>query len=254
MPSVIDFLIPFKSSQVSVDWSNDSTLLRRTLESIQGQSKDAFRIFLVCHDLPDFTINDSRIHVVHADWLPPRREGYVSEGMNDKWRKLHLGLVAASADPSSYIMFVDADDLVSRRIVEFCSHDRHPYGYMLKTGYVHRKGGRFMRYTSGFNCGTNAIVNTSTIAMPYTMDITASNNCLILANGHTRIEHAMRESGHPLGILPFPGAVYTVHNDNHSKSVDGESRLLFFKQTLGNIWSYRYLNDRLRNEFSIRVI
>lgn len=244
------FIVALKSKQVSADWELDSRLFARTVKSILNQEAGDYRLIVVCHELPSIPIDAStRIEVIYADWPPPTRAAYASLGMSDKWRKLHLGLVHARKDAPEQVMLMDADDLVSRRLVSFCRENRDRNGFVIKKGYDYSEGSRWVIKNNNFNCGTNAVVSCKHFEFPRSMDSSEARRCLILNYGHTVIEEQMRVIGHPLTPMPFRAGVYVSHAQCHSLAVYGRPQRQSFKKVWSTLWMLRPLTPKLQTEF-----
>ncbi len=63
---------------------------------------------------------------LEVDFPPPI---YRDEQIVDKHRKREVIACRLREEGGGYTMFVDADDLVSNRLVEFVHWDRAPHGY-----------------------------------------------------------------------------------------------------------------------------
>src|SRR5262249_1750479 len=145
--------------------------------------------------------------------VPDIKAGF--ETMIDKWTKLAHGLVLAGELRPDFVMLMDADDLVSRRLAAHANRNKASNGWILKQGYNWREGARWVQYSDNFNCGTNSIVSSRLIKFPEDVRETSIQECVVLKNGHTTIEKALQERGTPLEPLPFPGAVWVYgHGDN----------------------------------------
>ncbi len=68
---MLTFIIPVKSEKVSGSWDQFSRLFERTLKSVSGQTSDAFRIVVVCHEKPDIAFDHPSIEYIHVDFAPP---------------------------------------------------------------------------------------------------------------------------------------------------------------------------------------
>ena len=220
---VLDFVMAFKARSVSDDWQIDCMLLRNCLRSVLNQDDPRFRALVVCHDVPDsFEGFTNRVEFVEADFPPPRRDELRTRaGIRDKWRKLLVGLTRLREHRPRFVMLMDSDDLVSRRLVRFCADHPDADGFLLDRGYRYRLGDRFFSTENRLsrNCGTSSIVNADRFTFPAAVTDEEAASCLILANGHTGIESAMARWGFPLQPLPFRGAVYVQHPGQRSREL-----------------------------------
>src|SRR5262245_47426703 len=127
------FAIPLKSKVVSRDWSIVGRLLARTVRSLLNQSHSNFRIFLACHEIPEIAeLQDPRVEVLQAKFDAPL---YQAEFMIDKHRKRELIAARWRTLGGGYMMSVDADDLVSNRLVEYVMRQPSKRGFLVTKGY-----------------------------------------------------------------------------------------------------------------------
>jgi hypothetical protein len=141
----------------------------------------------------------------------------------DKVLKISRGAEWAIARGSNYVMFVDADDLVSRRLSEFVATHPHENGWYFYTGYAHRYGERWVRKHVPHHliCGTGVIVSTSLLRFAAS-DFCRGHiaNTLAEAGMENYLTH-LDVQGAPIRPLPFPGAIYVLHDDSTSEVPGG---------------------------------
>jgi hypothetical protein len=245
------FVMALKSPAVAANWETAEAVFDRTLTSVCNQDDPDFRVIVVCNQIPRLAgPAPPVVHFVVKDLPVP---GPAST-MTDKWTKLAYGLVAARELHPDFVMLMDADDLVSRRLSGFVKKNNSSYGWIFKKGYYWRYGSRWIQWTEHFNCGTNSIVSSQVIRFPKQVRSEEIDDCLILRNGHTIIERAMRDNGTPLDPLPFAGAVWVHgHGENYTlmHSNLGQTnwhRLRFF---LGSLPQRRFVSRSLKKEFCL---
>lgn len=210
------FGIPLKAKRVSANWDHVSSLLEDCLRSIFNQSDSDFRIFVACHDVPKVSFaGDPRLEFVVADFPPPI---YRDEQMVDKHRKRELIACRLRALGGGYTMFLDADDLVSRRLVEFVHKDRAPHGYIIKDGYELDYARGEVRPAPRFNrlSGSCAIVKWSVDDLPEVPF--RQESCFfrdMINHIHPTWEAVFAREGRPLTPLPFRGAMYVWNNSEN---------------------------------------
>jgi hypothetical protein len=207
---------------------------------------------VVCNEKPQLRRpTHPSVHFLVKD-LPTPDINKKGETMRDKWTKLAHGLVFAGKLGPDFVMLMDADDLVSRRLAGHANRNKASNGWILKQGYNWADGARWMEYNENFNCGTNSIVSSRLIKFPEAVSKGGTRECVILMNGHMTIEKVMRERGTPLEPLPFPGAVYVYGHGENDSALQGRYRhrrwhgLRFF---LGSIRRRRYISRSYKTEF-----
>jgi hypothetical protein len=250
------FIMALKSPAASANWSAVERVFEQTLTSVCSQTDPDFRVIVVCNQLPRLQRPPhASVRFLLRDLPVPSKK----TTMLDKWTKLAHGLVVAGEFAPDFVMLMDADDLVSNQLSAFANRNRQSNGWIFKRGYYWSYGSRFAKLSNDFNCGTNAIVNSRYIRFPKTVDERSRLDCIILKNGHTTIEAAMRHQGTPLDPLPFPGAVYVAeHGDNDTTLSADTPRLKRFRSrvraisnSLSNIKQQRFITDSLRREFGL---
>ncbi len=121
------FIVPLRSPETCADWGEVSSLCNSTLNSLTRQSSDEYRVVLVCNSPPLNFIPDRHVTVVQESFPIPYS---LDERNADIYNKVKRGMVEVKKlqlvkpDLSVFIMKVDADDLVSDRLVAFTQ--KHP--------------------------------------------------------------------------------------------------------------------------------
>ena len=253
------FIIALKSKLVSNDWFKVSRLFEASLLSAYNQIDPDIRIIIVCHENPHLEKNyDERVEFINVDFSPPALKGLESlerskACMQDKWKKLRIGMIRAGSLNPNFIMIMDADDLVNHKLSQYTNAHLDSNGWIFKRGYRYQYGSKWVYVDDRFNCGTNAIISSKLISFPTSLASEEISQCVVLSNGHTVIEKKLAEFGTPLEPLPFMGAMYIHgHGDNdssfHMTSSKSWQSLRFF---LGGVRRTRPLNRRIRQEFSM---
>jgi hypothetical protein len=179
------FIIALKSKFVSNDWSKVSKLFEASLWSAYNQIDPDFRIIVVCHETPQLEKKyDERVELINVDFSPPDLKGLEKIDrsrvcMQDKWKKLSIGMIRAGTFNPDFIMIMDADDLVSRKLSQYANAHLTSNGWIFKQGYRYRYGSRWVYVDDHFNCGTNAIVSNKLIHFPKGLASEEINQCLV---------------------------------------------------------------------------
>lgn len=256
-----------RARALAADWRYHTWLLEKTLDSILAQTHPAFEAVVVCHDIPDIRqAAHPQVHILPVDIPVPARTN--DDMCLDKVLKISAGVEWALKRGSDYVMFVDADDLVSRRLSAFVAAHHGANGWYFHDGFVHTYGERWVRVDAPHHlvCGTSAIVRADLLrSAPSDFCRGAVVNTLADA-GHNLYEKHLAEGGTPIAPLPFPGAVYVLHPDSTSQvaggagywpAAAGERRpgwrrtLRRVRQAARRIGTMRPITPRLRAEFTI---
>jgi hypothetical protein len=248
------FVMALKSKQVSNDWSRVCQLFEASLISAFRQTDPDLRVIVVCHETPTVRGHyDHRLEFINVD-SPVPAERDTSWGMKDKWSKLQVGLIRCGEIKPQFVMIMDADDLVSNRLVALTRAHPHCNGWTINLGYYYRFGSKWILRNPEFNCGTNAIVSSRLIEFPTDTSRAARDRRTVLRWGHTVIARKLAEAGTPLQPIPFPGAVY-VHSHGENDSHFGQ-RLFpqIPRPILRRLSQQRFCSARIRREFAIDAL
>lgn len=206
------FIIPLKSSQLSSSWERVCQLLERTLKSVCNQTSSNFEVIIVCHEKPELSFSDPKISCLSVD-LPLPGDDYISKE-KDKMCKMLLGMIEAANRNPSHLMFVDADDCVSNRLVEFVDQNIDQNGWFIGKGYEYREDIRQLKYRSkGLHLRTNTshIIRMDLLKPDLTIPLeeVRRDNFILY---HRDTADILKGRGTPLAELPFPGMVYITDN------------------------------------------
>jgi hypothetical protein len=273
---VFIFIIPLLHPQNATSWDHVLDLLERTLKSVSNQTASEFKVILVYNEGSRLRSYHPGV-IYHPINLPPNPlyelGSSTEQGRNsfrlDKGKKCLAGLYRARefSNPQSpaYVMFVDADDCVSSRMVEFASHSSQSNGWFVDQGYLYKEGGHLMYHLqTNFSrlCGTCHVIRYDLFDLPLQMEAVSQEYILRGLGSHIFIREMLAEKGTPLDPLPFAGAVYVFgHGDNHSQTPGYRSLILGrsrkskgFSKTLRMLSHFRLQTNSLRREFGLYPI
>jgi hypothetical protein len=208
---VIVFIVPLRSSRVSTSWQKVCVLLERTLRSICNQTNPDFKVIVVCHEKPDINFYHPSISYIEVEFDIPTCD--VPGKSRDQARKMWIGLQSAQPLRPDYIMFVDSDDCVSKKIVDFTIHHPSQHGWFVPQGYEHPDQSNtlyFRKKDFQYKCGTSYIFSHSSLQdfVKFNFDEITGRNFLF----HQYSLNLMKSKNSPLDPLPFPGVVYITEN------------------------------------------
>ena len=224
---MLNFVIPLRDKSTTDNWLGVCKLLKRTLHSAASQSHGSFRILVVGHSLPDgFELPERCVFIpVHFDppYLKPDDdiEHRLWLMRTDKGRKMLHGLARVRKDSVAYVMFLDADDLVSNRLAGFVVENKGANGWFFEYGYrmdIFTDGRPSLYWRKKFyhECGSSYILRADLAPFPDRLDDTAdfSNYYVRRYVVHAYVKDNFEKLGFPLLPLPFYGAIYTFNGKN----------------------------------------
>ena len=277
------FIIPFASRKVKSNWNVACGHLRQTLGSIQNSSSGNYRVIVAGHEPPEFDVSfDSRFHFLSLNHPTPSDHNYPPAFVLDKLTK-----VAAAwnyAKPTwnpKYVMKLDADDLVSSKLVEWLDNADEEAGYLIRHGWVWRSGSRYLLQRTEYfdrTCGSCLIIRNDVADKtgPFLTEwegvpsdeasssFATSNehsaisesriSTLLLNDSFTRFAAAQfAHLGLRLSTVPFSAVIYRTGN---SDSIEGGIRLTrtqtqTLRMLIGRIRRTRLITKGLRKEFML---
>ncbi|WP_173921748.1 glycosyltransferase family 2 protein [Agromyces sp. Marseille-P2726] len=204
----------------SNDYPRVERLLYESVVSWLRQTEDRFMIIVVGNQEPRLP-PDSRVRYVPVAFPPPSpiaspRTGIPSI-LRDRGTKLAVGLAAARQHGAQHILFIDADDFVSRRVAAHVAAHPEAIGWRVNFPWRVNVERRAIHSHEG---GTFSIVRTDLYPDPQLpLDATQSE----LYDGYgEKLERWLGSHlhiGSDLGLppLPFDGALYRVGTgESHS--------------------------------------
>jgi len=288
---MLTFLIPLLSKRVAKSWRETSDLLDRTLHSIYAQTSDRYQVLIVGNEPPDLELPEN-VKFLPVDFPLPKKfdDPYKTNRARERDRsaKVTYGLLYLyqTGDRSAYVMPVDADDLISRRIVEFTERRAretpgHP-GWFLRRGYRYRDGSNWIYIMrKGFDglCASSIVTRLDVYhfldehpevdlaeAVHWSPEFDTLVDRYNSSYRHRDIIKTLTERGQTLERLPFPGGIYVMHADNMSLLFIKKSstRPMSLQSVLRSLKSFvmrlkarldiRYFGKKLRREFGLDLI
>jgi len=249
------FCVPLLPKAVAADWGIVVDLLEDTLTSLENQHDHRFVLLLAGHEMPELRRRYSfEIIFLQADW-PTGSE--IGEKLRDKRWKRRLLLRELRARGGGYAMFLDADDLVSNRLVEHVLNDGNPNGYVIEQGYAYDRLNRRIApipgaWSGSFDsvCGSCTVIKFNRDDLPADGDSSEQTLGMQLKR-HSEWKEVMSGVGRPLAPVPFPAAVYVL---NHSQNLHNAIKQNRDQQVPRKIAQRAIdLDADLRTEFSIRT-
>jgi hypothetical protein len=268
---MLAFVIPFRSKQSSNNWEYHSQLLNRTIQSICNQTNKDYRVIVVYTDLPENKIEHGHVFYLHFPYsfLNAREitdfDSYVKQYYTetyaqiemDQARRIIYGCKHAIEQQCTYIMSVDADDLVSNKIASFISNNENSEdaGWYVNKGYVYLEGKNFVyRYNKNLNqfCGSTNIIRADLVSIP---DLESRNLLdFNFFSSHAWLKDRLQEyKNAAIRPLPFRGVVYVLNDvswTNYGASYKGKGLKKWAKLfLLGQL-----INKKLRMQFGVYSI
>jgi hypothetical protein len=209
------FVVPVKGKGVTRRWDHFSRLVERTLRSICRQSSSHFRVIVAYTDMPDITFAHPSLTFLQVDQLhPDAKPGAMDADKTNRiltvleyLRKEWVDGGGMSPD-SVFVMPVDSDDFVSRRLAGFVREHPNELGWVFEKGYLLRQGGKLAylnRKNFHHSCGSSAIFRLD-VASSFIFEHSRE------AGEGTYCRYNFEKPLVAVPPLPFAGAIYNILN------------------------------------------
>ena len=260
------------------NWDYHVWLLERVVHSMLAQTTGDVRVIVACHDVPETPLAaDRRVCFVPLKVEIPARE--FDDMVADKVLKLSAAAQTARSQGCEFVVFNDADDLVSNRIGALVAARPGGNGWYTTSQFFYTYGGRLMRRQdiAPPASGPCVIVRADLLTFdrpPFTaqwaqmiaeggeqryvhfLERHNAEVCVLAAVGIGHYRQFMADRGHPLDPLPFAGNVVINHKDSMSTTggthgYQVRSRLSALKQSVRWLPTLRYASAAVRAEFRI---
>jgi hypothetical protein len=221
------FGIPLKAKANSVNWLRVQDNLRKTLASIAAQTSGRHHTFVCGHDKPEEVVFNELVSWIAVDWPPPDQPSAFS---NDKSRKRRwiLKTIRPHVGTGIYYFTLDADDLISRRLVRHIVDTDNRSGYLIDKGYIYDVEndvlGRLSSSSRPFYkaCGSCAAFWLTTPDMPTSLH--DKKAFFATLHDHTRYDEACAAAKRPLAVVPFYAALYLLNHGNNNTQQKGTNQ------------------------------
>lgn len=216
--SIVTFCIPVLPKARAKDWDRVCLLFRQSLDSLERQTNPNLRVLVASHEPDELPRNDNLdMRFLEATWEVDDSTG---QKLRDKRRKKALLYRELRGLGGGFAMQLDADDLVSRRLVEYVLDTDDPNGYVIKSGYAFDWTARRLApipgvFSRSFDsvCGSCLMVRWRPEDLPVKGD--KEERLFDRLKQHAQYQTVMEEAGRPLHEIPFPAAVYVMNHDNN---------------------------------------
>lgn len=205
--SKIEVIIPFASRLVARDWQQMCRMLQTTLDSALALPTNIVSVSILGHEPPESIFLNDRCRWTSVKWPPPSRDD-VPGKLNDKGVKLRQGVQDAFARKAKWVMFLDADDLLSNRLPDFCDLENHD-AICFDNGFSWVVGTKWLQRIPEFHrvCGTSWIMRLDPRLFP--MWLGPGNN-RVCDLAHNERYAALNKENARIQVIRDPMAIYRI--------------------------------------------
>lgn len=222
---MLTFVIPLISPKASKNWECVLDRLDETARSIENIANDCREIRAIVVATQDAVLRPlpDCFDVVRTDLPPPSISVFRGECDEndrrealfwDKGYKTALGMIHAKRRGSTFVMGVDADDLLSKRIVDVVRADSDAFGWYIAKGWILPLNSKWGILVQDFHnwCGTYAIVRTDMLPLLESVEDMHPEIVKSLFGNHRDLIPYLEHQKTPLAPIDFYAAVYRVDN------------------------------------------
>ncbi len=276
----VAFLIPFASRRTKSRWDIACADLRQTLKSVHNSTSESYCVVVAGHEPPDFNIETKgKACFLSVDHDIRRHQNAVVSGRLDKLAKIAAAWnYAKSTWNPHYLMKLDADDLISSRLVQWLENFGREPGYLMKHGWLWQSGARhLLQFTEYLDrvCASCLIIrsdvadqkgpfltevegiqlNEASLSFAtsdhYSLVPGSGTSTLLLNDSHQRYAAQFAYLGHKLSTLPFRAVIYRIGNPD-SNSAALETGRPSLRMVLGTIRRTKLMTTTLKREFALQ--
>ncbi len=276
----VAFLIPFASRRTKSRWDIACADLRQTLKSVHNSTSESYCVVVAGHEPPDFNIETkAKACFLSVDHDIPRHQNAVVSGRLDKLAKIAAAWnYAKSTWNPHYLMKLDADDLISSRLVQWLENFGREPGYLMKHGWLWQSGARhLLQFTEYLDrvCASCLIIRSDVadqkgpfltevegiqlneaslnfaVSDHYSLVPGSGTSTLLLNDSHQRYAAQFAYLGHKLSTLPFRAVIYRIGNPD-SNSAALETGRPSLRMILGTIRRTKLMTTTLKREFALK--
>jgi hypothetical protein len=254
-PAKIEVIIPLASRRVAKDWPQMCRMLQGTLTSVLALPREFVIVSIFGHERPENLPLGDRCRWTTVDWNPPQQEDIPAK-LNDKGSKLWQGVREAFKRGSKWVMFLDADDLVSNRLPGLCDLENHD-AICFENGFSWETGSRWLQRVPNFHrvCGSSWIMRLEPSFFPMWLGPGTHRVCDL---AHNERHAALVKDRARIQSIHDPVAVYCVGHLTATGFGEALGRkfgtsLLHPRALAKQILRRKRLTANLKNEFAIPV-
>ncbi|MDX2256659.1 MAG: hypothetical protein NW214_14190 [Pseudanabaenaceae cyanobacterium bins.39] len=200
---------------------------------------------VVCHEVPQLNFTHPAIEFVISNFPAPNIPSGTDSSFTtdvydvDKNKKIFLGISSSEKYNPSHFMVVDADDWVSKHIVQFVENNKDANGWYVDRGYDYRVDiDRItVRDNLHLRCGSTQILKYSLFCSSSLSNDISLDKIDINFWNHKEMHLRFHSEDKPIDALPFAGVVYVT---NSGANLYWDEKL-FLKSFKGNKNRWKYL-------------
>lgn len=276
MRKMLIFITSLKHPKVTKNPQKVYQMLDRALESIENQTNKDFSVLVVCHEIPKLKkkykfvkyliTNIKSPAETHEELIyqkgdtPEEKEKKNDLIRLDRWRKYLDALYFAKKYKPTHVMFFDADDCISSKIVGTVTSGPKEKSWVIDKGYIWGEHDKYIVKSDKFHkiCGTCFIYSMSIFNnLPLKKNEVKINWYKDFLGGHVKVPSLLEKENIILSPVPYYWAIYVINNgENHSANkkkfsfLIGRGEILFWLVKIFS--SVLYLSKKIKEDFNMK--
>ena len=218
------FGIPLIGSHLTDNFKAICVLLNQTINSCLRQIDNNYLILIACNEIPERTLGPRSDKIKYIITQRVSKATLEREPYEDVSLKRDALIHAAIDLGAKYYFQLDADDLVSNKLVGFVRSKKNPDGYIMERGYLLDSRTQllypvphplFPKPTFDEFCGSTIIATLDPSQDSGSKQKTLQYLDEIISPGHEIARASFAKAKRLPCIIDFPGAIYRAnHGDN----------------------------------------
>lgn len=262
------FIMALRARETTNNWERVIDDFNCTLKSVFKQTCPDFKVIVACNELPNLNEEyDDRIEIIVNDLEIPKNH---LEMCRDRYWKMTIcarRIWEENADTlrrgnGIFVFPIDADDLVSNKIVAYVKDHPNSNGFKSKLGYRWDKNRKYFEKTKWFGGRMNVFKLYEKEFPNQNIDNKQSLNREVAIDYNYKypfrwddceVEEKFRLMGRPFDRFPFRSTVYVINTgDNISEQVKKNSGSgIMVRINKLNPFRYRALTKTMKQEYGI---
>lgn len=253
------FIVPLKAKAISANWSVVCANLRATIKSVLNQTDSRFNIIVSGSDHPDLgDIDDNRLTVLIDDYEVPL--SFLDKAMDKRAKKrAAASYIRSNTAGGCYVMLLDADDLISRNLVEYVLADDNREGYLIEDGYLLFSKTNIVEKVSAFwsRCGSCYICYFLADQLPKSPSDT--DTFFEEYRNHRLAASVAQSQGKFFVNIPFPAAIYRLEtgenlsNHHPNRRIFSRHGFIRLARAVGrSLTSVKTIQNNVAEEFGLK--
>ncbi len=259
----VAFVISMRSKRASRDWESACDCLSKTLRTVFAQSDQNYRLLVAGHEKPDIPeLESNKVTWVSVSYTPPSNPRGFTADKNAKRRE--LGFLLGKKGFEGFVMPLDADDWIHRRLVEFIRRSGEKSPTFFDAGFLCNLEERELRVRTGADgkrpffkgCGSGSFFYFKHSDFPRSPTIRASKKVKFFyaVSSHVGVLEKLLQDEVRIRRVRMPMVTWVLGHVNNNSSMKGRNTNPSSgesPQAIGTLFLEKFAYQRLHSHFHV---